>query len=99
MIEEVRRVAKDRAADLTLDTSLSISGSIRSSGWRSRRRSKSGFGGRFPEDVMPELETCRQVLEAVEMYLGSGRRNRARQEAQAIPVRTTASTSSLSISS
>ena len=32
------------------------------------------FGGRFPEDVMPELETCRQVLEAVEMYLGSGQK-------------------------
>ena len=43
------------------------------------------FGGRFPEDVMPELETCRQVLEAVEMYLGSGQKKAQRQETAIIP--------------
>ena len=31
---------------------------------------KERFGGRFPEDVLPELETCRQVVEAVTRYLG-----------------------------
>ena len=28
------------------------------------------FGGRFPEDVLPQIETCREVAAAVETYLG-----------------------------
>ena len=36
------------------------------------------FGGRFPEEILPELETCRQVVAAVEKYLG-GQRPRARR--------------------
>ena len=30
------------------------------------------FGGRFPEEVLPQLETCREVVDAVEKYLGGG---------------------------
>ena len=28
------------------------------------------FGGRFPEQVLLQMETCQEVVEAVEMYLG-----------------------------
>ena len=28
------------------------------------------FGGRFPPEILPELETTRQVIAAVEKYLG-----------------------------
>ena len=28
------------------------------------------FGGRFPEEILPDLETCRQVVTAVDQYLG-----------------------------
>ena len=29
------------------------------------------FGGRFPEEILPDLETPRQLIEAVEKYLGT----------------------------
>ncbi len=29
------------------------------------------YGGRFPEDVLPQIESCREVAAAVETYLGS----------------------------
>jgi len=45
------------------------------------------FGGRFPESILPELETCRQVVEAVEKHLGDAREtDRVRPEAAEIPV-------------
>ena len=34
------------------------------------------FGGRFPPEVLPELETTRHVIEAVEKYLGGEPRTR-----------------------
>ncbi|HIQ21197.1 MAG TPA: aminotransferase class I/II-fold pyridoxal phosphate-dependent enzyme [Planctomycetes bacterium] len=72
VLEEVARVAKDRAAGLTLETN------IREIGLDSLERVKivtaleERFGGRFPEEVLFELETCGQVVEAVERYLGGG---------------------------
>jgi 8-amino-7-oxononanoate synthase len=29
------------------------------------------FGGRFPEEILPDMETCGQVVDAVHKYLGS----------------------------
>jgi 8-amino-7-oxononanoate synthase len=39
------------------------------------------FGGRFPESIYPELETCRAVAAAVENYLGSEPRAKAMRTA------------------
>ncbi|MBI2826410.1 MAG: aminotransferase class I/II-fold pyridoxal phosphate-dependent enzyme [Planctomycetia bacterium] len=72
VLEEVRRIAKERAADLTLDSSITDLGLDSLERMEILASLEERFGGRFPEDVMPELETCRQVLEAVETYLGSG---------------------------
>jgi 8-amino-7-oxononanoate synthase/acyl carrier protein len=85
VIEEVRRIAKDRAADLSLDTTISDLGLDSLERMEILASLEERFGGRFPEDVMPELETCRQVLEAAEIYLGSGTKKSRHQEAQVIP--------------
>ena len=85
VLEEVRRIAKDRSSDLSLETSISDLGLDSLERMEILASLEERFGGRFPEDVMPELETCRQVLEAVELYLGSGRNRQRRGQIQAIP--------------
>jgi len=35
------------------------------SGWRSWPACEEAFGGRFPEQVLPQIETCREVAEAI----------------------------------
>jgi len=37
------------------------------------------YGGRFPEVVLTEMETCREVIDAVEKYLGSHPRTEVRR--------------------
>ncbi len=70
VIEEIRRVAKERANGLTLDTP------IRESGMDSLERMEilatleERFGGRFPPEIYDDLETTRHVIEAVVKYLG-----------------------------
>jgi 8-amino-7-oxononanoate synthase len=85
VLEEVRRIAKDRARELTLDTTIGDMGLDSLERMEILASLEERFGGRFPEDVMPELETCRQVLEAVELYLGGGQKKALRVETQDIP--------------
>lgn len=85
VLEEVRRIAKDRAGQLTLDTTIADMGLDSLERMEILASLEERFGGRFPEDVMPELETCRQVLEAVEIYLGSGQKKAQRLETADIP--------------
>ena len=68
------RIAKERSRGLTLDSSIPESASTRSNGWRSWRGIQERFGGRFPEEVLPQLDTCRDVVDAVEKYLGKASR-------------------------
>ncbi len=85
VLEEVRRIAKDRAAELDLDSTISELGLDSLERMEILASLEERFGGRFPEDVMPELETCRQVLEAVELYLGSGQKKAQHLETANIP--------------
>ncbi len=70
VVEEIRRVAKDRANGMTLDSSIVETGMDSLERMEILASLEDRFGGRFPEEVMPELETARQLIEAVEKYLG-----------------------------
>ena len=70
VLEQVRRVARDRAAGLTLDTPITEIGLDSLERMEILASLEERFGGRFPPDVLPDLETCREVVEAVEKYLG-----------------------------
>src|SRR5262249_14435485 len=70
VLDEVRKIAKGRSANVSLDSSISDLGLDSLERMEILASLEERFGGRFPQDVKPELETCRQVLEAVEMYLG-----------------------------
>ena len=71
VMEQVRAVAKERAKDLQLDTNI-----VADLGLDSLERLQIAnsleeiFGGRFPEAVLAQIETCREVAAAIEKYIG-----------------------------
>lgn len=71
VLEQVRLVARERADELTLDTAITEIGLDSLERMEILAGLEERFGGRFPEDVLTQLETCRQVVEAVEKYLGT----------------------------
>jgi len=70
VLEQVRRVARDRAVGLSLDTPITEIGLDSLERMEILASLEERFGGRFPPDILPDLETCREVVEAVEQYLG-----------------------------
>ena len=70
VLDMVRQVARERADGLTLDTSISEIGLDSLERMEIMASLETRFGGRFPEEVLSELETCRQVIAAVRTYLG-----------------------------
>jgi 8-amino-7-oxononanoate synthase len=71
VVEEIRRVAKERAAGMTLDSLIAEAGLDSLERMEILARLEERFGGRFPAEILIELETTRQVIAAVEKYLGS----------------------------
>ncbi|MGQ9505694.1 MAG: aminotransferase class I/II-fold pyridoxal phosphate-dependent enzyme [Thermogutta sp.] len=76
VLSEVRRVARDRAEGLTLDTAITEIGLDSLERMEILASLEERFGGQFPEEILPELETCAQVVDAVEKYLGGEERER-----------------------
>ena len=86
VFEEVRRIAKERATDLTLETNILELGLDSLERMEIIAALEETFGGRFPEEVLPQMETCREVVEAVEAYLGTTPKKRPpRTSAEGIP--------------
>jgi 8-amino-7-oxononanoate synthase len=71
VVEEIRRVAKERAAGLTLDSPIVETGMDSLERMEILASLEERFGGRFPPEILPELETTRQLIAAVEKYLGT----------------------------
>ena len=70
VLDQVRQIAKERAGDLTLETNILDLGLDSLERMEIVAALEETFGGRFPEAVLPQMETCREVVEAVEAYLG-----------------------------
>ena len=83
VLEQVRRIARDRATGLTLDSPIVEMGLDSIERMEILASLEERFGGRFPEEILPELQTCRQVVEAVETYLGTEPRARTVRPADA----------------
>ncbi len=71
VIDEIRRVAKERANGMTLDSPIAESGMDSLERMEILATLEERFGGRFPPEILPELDTTRQVIAAVEKYLGA----------------------------
>ncbi len=83
VIEEIRRVAKERANGLTLDTPIVESGMDSLERMEILSSLEEKFGGRFPEEILPDLETTRELVAAVEKYLGTEPRPQKAKSANA----------------
>jgi len=65
VFEHVRRIAKERAGHLTLDTNIVELGLDSLERMEIVASLEEAFGARFPEQVLPLIETCREVTEAI----------------------------------
>ncbi len=81
VMEHVRRVAKERAVELTLDASIPELGLDSLERMEIVASLEETYGGRFPEEVLPQIETVREVAAAVETYLGKKPQERMPREA------------------
>ncbi|GIW93718.1 MAG: fatty acyl-AMP ligase [Pirellulaceae bacterium] len=72
VMDQVRAVAKERAKHLTLDTNIATDLGLDS---LERLQIASAleeiFGGRFPEEVLAQVETCREVALAIQEHMGT----------------------------
>ncbi|MBN2477134.1 MAG: aminotransferase class I/II-fold pyridoxal phosphate-dependent enzyme [Pirellulales bacterium] len=86
VLEEIRRVGKERVAGLTLDSPIVETGLDSLERMEILASLEERFGGRFPEEILADLHTARQLVQAVEEYLGTEPRPKARHSAnQEIP--------------
>ncbi len=72
VMEEVRNVGKDRATNISLDTDITELGLDSLERMEILASLEDRFGGQFPESILPELYTAKQVVEAVREHLGGG---------------------------
>ena len=70
VLEQVRAVARDRANELSLDTNIVELGLDSLERMEIVAALEERFGGRLPSDVVAEAETCREVILAVQTFLG-----------------------------
>ncbi|MFO0870804.1 MAG: aminotransferase class I/II-fold pyridoxal phosphate-dependent enzyme [Pirellulales bacterium] len=72
VFERVREIAKERAKDLRGDTNIASDLGLDSlERMQIANALEETFGGRFPEEVLQQVETCHEVALAIEKYLGS----------------------------
>ncbi|HUS39047.1 MAG TPA: aminotransferase class I/II-fold pyridoxal phosphate-dependent enzyme [Pirellulales bacterium] len=81
----VRRVGGDRVTELDLDTNIVHLGLDSIERMEIIATLEELYDGRFPESVLSEIETCREVIAAVQKYLGDTPRQRRRRTKTEIP--------------
>jgi 8-amino-7-oxononanoate synthase/acyl carrier protein len=73
IMHHVRTIARERAESLSLDTNIVLDLGLDSlERLEIAHAIEQAFGGRFPEDVLQEMETLREVALAVEDHLPRG---------------------------
>jgi 8-amino-7-oxononanoate synthase len=85
VLDHVRAVGKERAKNLALDTNVVELGLDSLERMEIVANLEEAFGGRFPETILPHIETCREVAAAVQKYLGTKQAASGEKPAQEIP--------------
>ena len=86
VIEHVRQIAKQRATHLTAESSIVEIGLDSLERMEIIAALEETYGGRFPDSELMEMETCRDVAEAVDKFLGGTPRAKPQQHsAEEIP--------------
>ncbi|MDR1492889.1 MAG: aminotransferase class I/II-fold pyridoxal phosphate-dependent enzyme [Planctomycetaceae bacterium] len=73
VLEEVRKVGRERAQGITLETDITELGLDSLERMEILASLEDRFGGQFPESVLPTLYTAQEVVDAVQRYLGGGK--------------------------
>lgn len=76
VMEQITRVAKERAKGLTLDSNILEMSMDSLERMEIIAALEDTFSGRFPEEILPDMITVRDVVAAVEKYLGKTPRKR-----------------------
>ncbi len=71
VMRHVQAVAKERARGLHADSNIVELGLDSLERLEIVNALEAAYGGRFPEEILPEIETCRQVADAVAKHLGT----------------------------
>lgn len=79
VLEEVHRIARERGRGITLDSDITELGLDSLERMEILASLEDRFGGQFPEQVLPNLLTAREVVEAVRKYLGGAARAEDRE--------------------
>ena len=76
VLDVVRSIGKDRTVGLQLDSSIVELGLDSLERMEIVAALENHFGGRFPDHVIAEMYTCREVIDAVGKHLVNGRDRR-----------------------
>jgi len=68
--EQIRSIGRERVGELTLDTNIVELGLDSLERIEIIAALEDAFGGRFPEAVLPDMETCGEVVDAIQKHLG-----------------------------
>jgi 8-amino-7-oxononanoate synthase len=71
VLDQVRLVARERADGLSLDDAVTEIGLDSLERMEILASLEERFGGRFPEEILLDLHTCRQVVEAIVKHMGT----------------------------
>lgn len=77
VMEKIRAVGKERAANIEMNTDLLSLGLDSLERMEIIASIEDAYGVQFPDHILPTLKTCREVTEAVEIYLGGEPRSQA----------------------
>ena len=80
VIDCVREVARERGKHVDADTNIVELGLDSLERIEVINALEARFGGYFPEEILPEIETCRQVAAAVSQHLGPATKSKKRDE-------------------
>src|SRR5262245_13951854 len=84
-MEQITKVAKERAKGLTLDSNILEMSMDSLERMEIVAALEDTFGGRFPEEILPDMILVRDVVAAVEKHLGKTPRKRAAISSEDIP--------------
>lgn len=73
---KVRQIGRERVGELNWDTNILELGLDSLERMEIVASLEEVFGGRFPEQVLPTMETCGEVVEAIQQYMGGTAKRR-----------------------
>jgi 8-amino-7-oxononanoate synthase/acyl carrier protein len=75
---KVREIGRERVGELTWDTNIVELGLDSLERMEIVASLEEAFGGRFPDSVLPTMETCGEVVQAIEEHMGGQLKQRAK---------------------